>query len=104
VERIESSHSIWLFDTERQRFRRIPRDADPETPALEADWQPYFALDVDETTGAFTVSLDADGSRLLRAFREDSPSGDTTSELRLPDDAASSGEATTELRLPRRDT
>ena len=104
MERIESSHSIWLFDTERQRFRRIPRDVDPETPALETDWEPYFALEIDDATGAFTVSLDADGSRLLRAFREDSASGDTTSELRLPREDSKAGEATTELRIPRDET
>lgn len=85
VEQIESAHSLWLFDTERQRFRRLPRGADPDTPALDADWEPYFALEVDDSTGAFTVTLNEDGTRLLRAFREDSrPSDDTTTELRLP--------------------
>jgi len=85
VEQIESAHSLWLFDADRKRFRRLPRGADPDAPALDADWEPYFALEVDESTGAFTVTLNEDGTRLLRAFREDAgPSDDTTTELRLP--------------------
>jgi hypothetical protein len=83
VQRIDSAHSMWLFDSERQRFRRLPLDADPDAPALDSDWEPYFALEVDEATGAFTVALNEDGTRLLRAFRApvvDAP----TQELRLP--------------------
>ena len=48
LDRIESSHSIWLFDTERKRFRRLPRGADIDAPALDADWEQYFALELDE--------------------------------------------------------
>ncbi len=48
LDRIESSHSIWLFDTERKRFRRLPRGADADAPALDADWEQYFALELDE--------------------------------------------------------
>jgi hypothetical protein len=86
VERIESAHSLWLFDTERLRFRRVPRGADPDALALESDWEPYFALEIDDSTGAFTVTLNEDGTRLLRAFREGATGGppDSTSELRLP--------------------
>ena len=83
--RIESAHSLWLFDTERKRFRRLPRGADPDAPALDGDWEPYFALEMDDATGAFTVTLNEDGTRLLRAFRETTgPGEETTTELRLP--------------------
>lgn len=82
MERIESAHSTWLFDTERRRFRRLPPEVDPDAPALEADWEPYFSLDVDDTTGAFTVTLNEDGTRLLRAFRK-AANEDATQELRL---------------------
>ena len=53
----------------------MPRGADTDAPALEADWEQYFALELDDTTGAFTVTLNADGTRLLRAFRDDSATG-----------------------------
>jgi len=34
MERIDSCHSIWLFDTERMRFRRVPKEMRIDTPAL----------------------------------------------------------------------
>lgn len=81
VERIESAHSTWLFDTERCRFRRLPTGVDPDAFAPESDWEPYFALDLDDESGAFTVTLDADGTRLLRAFRKSAD--DTTQEMQV---------------------
>ena len=82
MDRIDSTHSIWLFDTQRMRFRRLPKDADPAAPSLEADWQPYFALDVDADKGTFTVALNEDRTRLLRAWRADTVTSDATSEVR----------------------
>ena len=82
MERIESAHSLWLFDTERHRFRRLPPDADVDAPTLDVDWEPYFALELDDDTGAFTVTLNEDGTRLLRAFRK-SDGDPPTEELRL---------------------
>jgi hypothetical protein len=85
MERIDSTHSTWIFDTERMRFRRLPKGVDPATPSLESDWQPYFALDIDPKSGAFTVALNEDRTRLLRAWRADlaAPAGtDATGELR----------------------
>jgi hypothetical protein len=89
--RIDSAHSIWLFDTDRMRFRRLPKEADPDAPSLEADWQVYFALVEDDKTGAFTVALNEDRTRLLRSFREPSaPATEQTVELTLqPVDDAS---------------
>jgi len=82
VERIDSAHSVWLFDTERRRFRRLPLGADPEAFALDSDWEPYFAFELDDKTGAFTVSLNEDGTKLLRAFR--TPAAEApTQEVRL---------------------
>ena len=84
TERIESTHSIWLFDRERMRFRRLPKDADADAPALDSDWEPYFALEIDDETGAFTVALNEDRTRLLRSWRESAPAaGDTTGEVSL---------------------
>ena len=71
VERIESTHSTWVFDTERMRFRRVPRGAAPDAPSLDRDWQPYYALEIDDGSGAFTVALNAERTKLLRAWRDD---------------------------------
>ena len=86
VERIESAHSVWLFDPERRRYRRLPPEADADALALDSDWEPYFSLDIDEATGAFTVTLNEDGTRLLRAFRKAS-ADERTQELRLDSDS-----------------
>ena len=88
MERIESTHSVWLFDAGRMRFRRVPKGTDPNAPSLDSDWEPYFALDVDHETGAFTVALNEDRTRLLRAWRDSVPAeggarGGTTGELSL---------------------
>jgi hypothetical protein len=82
MERIESTHSVWMFDTERMRFRRVPRGADLSSPSLESDWEPYYGLEVDQETGAFTVALNEDRTRLLRAWRDVGMS-DGTTELAL---------------------
>lgn len=74
----------------------MPRGADTDAPALDADWEQYFALELDDTTGAFTVTLNADGTRLLRAFRDETAIGAEPPARR--DDIT-----TTELRIPRSD-
>ena len=79
--RLESSNSIWLFDEDRMRFRRVPRGTDPNAPAPAAEWQPYFGLEVEPATGAFTVALNEDGTRRLRAVRVDAERADSTTEL-----------------------
>ena len=64
-----------------------------DAPALDADWEQYFALEIDDASGAFTVTLNEDGTRLLRAFRNDYEAHPdrptrrediTTTELRIP--------------------
>jgi hypothetical protein len=93
MERIDTSHSIWIFDTERMRFRRLPRGADPGAPSFEGDWESYYALEIDDD-GSFTVALNPERTRLLRSYRADAdptaavdlvapPAPDTTAELRL---------------------
>ena len=76
----------------------MPRGADVDSPALDADWEQYFALEIDEASGAFTVTLNEDGTRLLRAFRDDrgAASGESPEGPARRDDIT-----TTELRIPR---
>lgn len=86
--RLESANSIWVFEVDRMRFRRVPRGTDPNAPTLAAEWQPYFGLEVEPDTGAFTVALNEDGTRRLRAVRVDTPElDDRTAELTLRPDA-----------------
>jgi hypothetical protein len=83
MERIESTHSIWLFDSQRMRFRRVPKGTDLSAPSLDKDWVPYFGLEIDEENGAFTVALNEDRTRLLRAWRDERGSSEGTAELSL---------------------
>jgi hypothetical protein len=86
MQRIDSTHSSWWFDTGQMRFCRLPKGVAPVQPALEREWQPYFGLDID-ANGAFTVALNPDRTRLLRAYREDVPEvveeAEPTTELHL---------------------
>ena len=84
MRRIDSTHSTWMFDTERMRFCRLPRGVDPSSITLDSEWQPYFGLEID-AAGAFTVALNADHTRLLRAWREEP---EPTKELELQPDAS----------------
>jgi hypothetical protein len=82
IRRIESAHSTWLFDTEEMRFARLPRGVEPESIALEREWRDYYGLEI-ETSGAFTVALNPERTKLLRAWREDP---EPTAELELMPD------------------
>lgn len=73
MERIDSCHSVWLFDTERMRFRRVPKGTDVTSPALESDWVPYHGLEISPESGAFAVALNASRTRLLRSWRHTEP-------------------------------
>ncbi len=80
--RIETANSVWMFDTERMRFWRVPRGLDVNSFATARAWQPYFELEIDSDTGAFSVWLDEAGTRRLRSYQL-VPSVDVTRELRL---------------------
>jgi hypothetical protein len=73
MERIDSCHIIWLFDTERMRFRRVPKEISVDTPALERDWESYYDLEVSPESGAFAVALNSSRTRWLRSWRHTDP-------------------------------
>ena len=82
--RIETANSLWLFEPDRMRFWRVPRGLDVNSPSTARAWQRYHRLVVDADTGAFTVWLDVDGTRLLRSYRVDPETDpDRTRELTL---------------------
>jgi len=66
---LESCHSTWIFDTEGMRYRRILKRIAVEDQPIATQWRPYFALHFNEGSEAFTVALNAEGSRLIRSWR-----------------------------------
>jgi len=84
---LESCHSVWVFESGRMRFRRVPRGTRLDMPSPESDWTPYFRLEVEPSTGAFAVGLNAEGTRVLRSWLHLEPcrhcAGDQTGELSL---------------------
>lgn len=65
----ESCNSTWVFDQEHMRFRRILKGVEVDHRAVSTEWRPYFGLEVAEDSEAFTVLLNAEGSRLIRSWR-----------------------------------
>lgn len=70
----ESCHSVWLFDPERMRLRRVPKGTSVGVGSGEGEWQVYFGADVDGETGGFVIILNEDGTRLLRSWLHVEPS------------------------------
>ncbi len=62
-----SCHSIWIFDTECMRFRRIPHGVGPAEAV--AEWRPYHELVMRSDSASFVVVLNAEGTRMLRSWR-----------------------------------
>jgi hypothetical protein len=85
----ESCHSTWIFDTERMRFRRILNEIEVGHRSVSTAWRPYFELQADPTSEAFTVVLNADRSRQIRSWRHTTDcsqcGGHVTAELSLED-------------------
>jgi hypothetical protein len=84
---LESCHSIWVFDVDRGRFRRVPRGVDIRMPS-EEEWHPYYRLDIDDSTGAFAIALNPESTRMLRSWIHEEPclhcmAHDVTGELLL---------------------
>jgi hypothetical protein len=67
LERVETTQNTWVFDRLRRRFSRVPREQDPDDPAVPTEWQRYYSVSFDEDGTGFTIALDALGTRLLRA-------------------------------------
>jgi hypothetical protein len=65
-ERLRTAHDLWVLDRGRGRFRRVPRDVDPEDPRVPIVWVPYHGAWRDPRTGALTLVLNPSGTRLLR--------------------------------------
>jgi hypothetical protein len=82
---LESCHSLWIFEPGRGRFRRVPRGTRRGKPPQANEWTPDYRLELDASSGAFSVGLNADDTRVLRSWLHADPcrhcSSDQTSEL-----------------------
>ena len=84
---LRSCHSLWIFDVEHRRFRRLPGEVAADIPAA-GTWEPFVALQVDPASGAFRIILNEDRTRVLRSWLHDEPCRHCQSRL----DAAQTGE------------
>jgi hypothetical protein len=66
---LESCHSIWVFDEEATRFRRILKGIAVSDQPVTTGWRSYDRVLMDEDSEAFTVVLNAEGSRMIRSWR-----------------------------------
>jgi hypothetical protein len=65
----ESCHSSWVFDPEGGRFRRILKGIELDDHRVSTEWRPYYGLVLSEDSDAFTVLLNAEGTRMIRSWR-----------------------------------
>lgn len=82
---LESCHSLWIFEPARGRFRRVPRGTRLDMPSSQNEWTAYYRLELDPSSGAFSVGLNPDDTRVLRSWLHVDPcrhcSSDNTGEI-----------------------
>jgi hypothetical protein len=66
---LDSCHSRWVFDTDRRRFRRVPKGPGLEVLMAMTEWRPYHDLLIDTESDSFVVILNEAGTRMLRSWR-----------------------------------
>lgn len=83
----ESCHSTWVFDLERNRFRRILKGVEMAQHRVATQWRTYYGLEFEEGSEEFTVQLNPTGTRLVHSWRHTEEcaqcGGHMTSELSL---------------------
>jgi hypothetical protein len=70
IEVVEARAVRWLFDRDRRRFLRLPRDANLDVGVLALDWQPYADVTIDADGSGVVVTLDDEGLVRLHAIPE----------------------------------
>jgi len=88
---LRSCHSLWIFDVEHRRFRRLPGATSADI-AGSGDWQRFVALDIDPESGAFRVTLNEERTRVLRSWLHDEPCRHCGAPAADAADAARTGE------------
>jgi hypothetical protein len=70
---IESCNSTWVFNLDHRRFRRILKGLQLQNRFAVTHWRPFYRLELKPDSEAFTVLLNASGTRLIRSWRHTSP-------------------------------
>ena len=68
VRAIESCMYTWIFDERGREFRRVPRGTSPFGPVPPGAWVTYHRLDLHWEAACFAVSLNPEGTRVLRSW------------------------------------
>lgn len=68
---LRSCHSLWIFDVEHRRFRRLPATVSADIGG--GHWEPFVALHVDPGPGSFRIVLNEERTRVLRSWLHDDP-------------------------------
>jgi hypothetical protein len=66
---LESCHSIWVFDEEQSRYRRVLKGIEISDQPVTTEWRSFHRLLLDEDSESFTVVLNEEGSRMIRSWR-----------------------------------
>ncbi|MGH9042956.1 MAG: hypothetical protein ACRDZ3_22310 [Acidimicrobiia bacterium] len=65
---IESCMFTWIFDLRRRRFRRVPSGTALTGPVPSDAWVAYHRIDLHGEAGSFAVTLNPEGTRILRSW------------------------------------
>jgi hypothetical protein len=85
----ESCHATWLFDTETMRFCRVLRGIEVDGRRVATRWRPFYGVEFEAESEAFTVLLNSRRTKLIRSWRHTDDctqcGGHITTELSLED-------------------
>src|SRR5688500_5765177 len=70
LHRFESCYGVWLIDIEHRRFCRL-RYREAHTPT--SNWARYYDLELDLARGGFAITLNEEGTVVLRAWSHMEP-------------------------------
>lgn len=66
---LDSCNSTWVFDTVGKRFRRLLKGLQVDHVVASTEWRSYDRIELSEESEAFTVVLNAAGTRRIRSWR-----------------------------------
>jgi hypothetical protein len=65
---IDSCTFTWIFDLQRRTFRRVPSGTSVTGPVPPGAWIAYHRLDLHGDAGCFAVTLNPEGTHILRSW------------------------------------